>query len=175
MVRAQEAGRTWSTLPFAQRAPALARLRELVAHGAHEIAETIARGMGKPLIEALAFEVAAVLETLDDCIAHATDALDDQPIGASARLGRNKTLVFPLVFRYTPHAVVCVIAPVSFPFERAMTPAVIALAAGSAVIIKPSSAAPLVGALIERLLGEAFADFPRSTRILACIRLMLAS
>ncbi|HEU0202851.1 MAG TPA: aldehyde dehydrogenase family protein [Burkholderiaceae bacterium] len=156
VVRAQEAGRTWSTLPFAQRAPALTRLRELVAQRAHEIAETIAHGMGKPLIEALAFEVAAVLETLDDCIAHATDALADQPIGVSARVGGNKTLVF----RHTPHAVVCVIAPVSFPFERAMTPAVIALAAGSAVIVKPTSAAPLVGALIERLLDEAFADFP---------------
>jgi acyl-CoA reductase-like NAD-dependent aldehyde dehydrogenase len=56
--------------------------------------------------------------------------------------------------------VVCVIAPVSAPFERALTPAAIALTAGNAVIVQPAPSAPLVGVLIERLFDEALAGQP---------------
>jgi acyl-CoA reductase-like NAD-dependent aldehyde dehydrogenase len=157
---AQDAARAWGDLPFGSRAAALARLREVVARRAHEIAETIACGMGKPLIEALLFEVKRVLETLDDCIAHASDDLSDEPIAALVTLPALLGRYGALLQARTPRAVVCVIAPVSAPFERAMTPAVLALAAGNAVIVKPSSSAPLVGVLIERLFDEALLDFP---------------
>lgn len=150
---AREAARTWAELPASARAAALAPLRRLIALRAHEIAETIARGMGKPLIEALSFEVAPVLAALDLCIA--TDGRAAAAAALPARLRRyGDVLQSPL-----PGAVVCVIAPVSAPFELAMTPAVLALAAGDAVIVKTSSSAPLVGVLIERLFGETLAAF----------------
>lgn len=154
VARARQAGRVWGDLSFGQRAAALARLRSLVARHAPEIAETIARSMGKPLIEALSVEVSAVLDALDDCIAHAADDLADEPMAMPAQRGRT------VLIRRAPHAVVCVIAPVSSPFELAMAPAVGALAAGSAVIVKPASTAPLVGVLIERLFDDAFAETP---------------
>jgi acyl-CoA reductase-like NAD-dependent aldehyde dehydrogenase len=135
VARSRAAALAWRALPAATRATALSGLRELIARQAHEIAETIGRGMGKPLVEALALEVSAVLDALD-------------------------TLADPDRTPRSPHAVACVIAPVSMPFERAMTPAVLALAAGTAVIVKPSSAVPLVGVLIERLFNAAFAAFP---------------
>ena len=59
-----------------------------------------------------------------------------------------------------PRGVVCVIAPWNFPFELAMTPAITALAAGNAVIVKPTSAVPLLGEVIERLFNDAFKDHP---------------
>jgi succinate-semialdehyde dehydrogenase/glutarate-semialdehyde dehydrogenase len=160
VARARDAARRWGDLPFGPRAEALGRLRELIAQRAHEIAETIAQGMGKPLIEALSFEVARVIATLDDCIAYAAAELAGEPTAAGATLpallGRYQSALLPK----TPRAVVCVIAPVGLPFELAMTPAVIALMAGNAVIIKPSSTAPLVGVLIERLFDETLRDFP---------------
>ena len=55
---------------------------------------------------------------------------------------------------------VCVIAPWNFPFELAMTPAITALASGNAVIVKPTSSAPMVGDLSETLFNEAVKDFP---------------
>lgn len=158
VAQAQGAAQRWGALSFRQRGEALARLREAVAQRGREIAETIACGMGKPLIEALSFEVARVIETLDDCIAHARDDLAEEPVAAvitlPALLGRYRSVLLP----HTPRAVVCVIAPVSSPFELAVVPAVIALAAGNAVIVKPTSSAPLVGLLIERLFDEVFAD-----------------
>jgi acyl-CoA reductase-like NAD-dependent aldehyde dehydrogenase len=160
LVSARDAARAWGDLPFGRRAQTLVRLRHLVAQHAHDIAETIARGMGKPLIEALSFEVARVLETLDACIAHASDDLADEPAAAlitlPALLGRYRAALQP----QTRGAVVCVIAPVSAPFELAMTPAILALTAGNAVIVKTSSSAPVVGVLVERLFKAAFAALP---------------
>ena len=66
VARAEAAAGAWGNLPFRQRAEPLARLRELVAQRAREIAETIAGGTGRPLIETLLFEVTPVIDTLDD-------------------------------------------------------------------------------------------------------------
>jgi succinylglutamic semialdehyde dehydrogenase len=160
VARAKAAAGAWGDLPFRQRAEPLVQLRELVAQRARAIAETIARGTGKQLIEARLFEVAPVIDILDECIAHARDDLADEPLAAlvtlPALLGRYRTALLPR----TPRAVVSVIARITSPFELAMTPSVIALTAGNAVIVKPCSSAALVGVLIERLLNEAFADFP---------------
>ena len=73
-----------------------------------------------------------------------------------AHLGKHKRSII----RHAPRGVVCVIAPWNFPFELAMTPAITALAAGNAVMIKPTSAAPMVGDLIEILFNTAFKAFP---------------
>jgi len=165
VARAQAAARAWGDLSFRKRAEVLVRLRELVAQRAREIAETIAHGTGKPLIEALLLEVARVIDTLDECVAYATDDLADDPLAAlvilPALLGRYRAALLPR----TPRAVVCVIARISSPFELAMTPAVIALTAGNAVIVKSSSSAALVGVLIERLFYDAFTDFPGAAQV----------
>lgn len=160
VARAQSAGSAWRALSVAQRAQALRRLRDAVARRALEIGETIARGMGKPLIEALSFEVSTVIEALDACMTSASGDPAEEPVAASIALPAHPPWNRTVLFRQAPRAVVCVIAPVSSPFDRAMTPAVAALATGSAVIIKPTSAAPLVGALIERLFDEAFIEHP---------------
>src|SRR5258706_9728348 len=65
----------------------------------------------------------------------------------------------------TPPGVVCVLAPVSVSFAAAVGPAVKALAAGNAVIVKTTSSAPLIGALIERLFDVAFAEFPGGCQV----------
>lgn len=164
VAHAQVAGRAWGALPSGQRAVMLVRLRELIAQQTHEIAETIARGMGKPLIEALSFEVSPVIDALDAFLALVRAAPSagpaGEPVAAPATSPADPMRDSTALFGHTSGSVVCVIAPVSLPFERAMTPAVAALAAGKAVIVKSTSSAPLVGVLIERLFDEAFAEFP---------------
>lgn len=155
---AQRAALDWGRLSLPARAAALVPLRERIFGRAHEIADTIGRGMGKPLVEALSFEVLRVLAILDECIAPAGDPADD-PAAARATLPALLGRYAAVLQARTPGAVVCVIAPVSSPFELAMTPAVLALVAGHAVIVKPSSSAPLVGILIEQLFDEALPGF----------------
>lgn len=53
-----------------------------------------------------------------------------------------------------PLGVVLVIAPWNYPFQLAMAPVVGAVAAGNAVLIKPSEVAPAVSALLARLVPE---------------------
>lgn len=151
VARARDAAKRWGALAPAARAAALGQLRRVVAAHADEIADTISRGMGKPLIEALSLEAGGVLDTLDACIARTSAPGDLAPTpGRYADVLRSLSL----------GSVVCVIAPLSAPFELALTPAVIALAAGHAVVIKTSSSVPLVGLLIERLIAAAWPATP---------------
>ena len=156
VARARKAQETWGLLTFAERAKPLGILRDLIVARSPEIAETISRGMGKPLVEALSYDVAMVVEDLSDYIKHGVEYLADEPVEISANFGPHKKALI----RYVPRGVVCVIAPWNFPFELAMTPAVTALAAGNAVIVKPTSAVPLLGQVIERLFIDAFKDHP---------------
>jgi acyl-CoA reductase-like NAD-dependent aldehyde dehydrogenase len=97
-----------------------------------------------------------VVDQLDDYLAHAGEYLADQNVPLPAHLSLHKKSII----RSAPRGVVCVISPWNFPFELAMIPAITALTAGNAVILKPTSAAPMVGDLIETLFNTAFRDFP---------------
>jgi len=156
IAQAKTAQQTWGRLAFAERAKSLSVLRDLIRARAPEIADTITLGMGKPLVEALSFDVAMVVEDLSGYIDHGAEYLADEPVAIAAHFGAHKRALI----RYVPRGVVCVIAPWNYPFELAMTPAITALAAGNAVIVKPTSAVPLLGELIERLFNDAFKDHP---------------
>jgi acyl-CoA reductase-like NAD-dependent aldehyde dehydrogenase len=162
VARAREAARTWGALPFARRVPALARLRDLVVARAMEVAGTVSAGMGKPLVESLSFDVAMVVDDLEDYIRNGAGYLADEPVALPPGFGPDKRALV----RHAPRGVVAVIAPWNFPFELAMTPVLTALAAGNAVLVKPTSTVPLLGVLMERLLLEAFRDFPGLVQVL---------
>jgi acyl-CoA reductase-like NAD-dependent aldehyde dehydrogenase len=147
--RARRAAEAWGLASWEERGRVLARLKGHIASQAEEIARIIARSMGKPVQEALHFDVAMVLEDLQDAILHAEHYLADEKVELPSSLGRHKQGLV----RYAPRGVVAVIAPWNFPFELALSPAVAALAAGNAVLVKPTSAAPLVGDMIDRLFG----------------------
>ena len=56
---------------------------------------------------------------------------------------------------YEPLGVVAVISPWNFPLGIPLTQAAFAVAAGNAVVLKPSELTPLTGAWVERLFREA--------------------
>jgi acyl-CoA reductase-like NAD-dependent aldehyde dehydrogenase len=159
--RARRAAAVWGATPHAERARALARLRDLIVERAPGLAETISAGMGKPLVESLCYDVAMVVEHLDDYIARAGEYLADRPVPLPEAMGRKRALV-----RWAPRGIVAVISPWNYPFELAMTPAVSALAAGNAVVLKPTSAAPLVGEAIEKLFADALPEWPGLAQVL---------
>ncbi|BDU73760.1 aldehyde dehydrogenase family protein [Mesoterricola silvestris] len=160
--RARRAADAWGLAGWEERGRTLGKLRALIAARAQDIAATISRSMGKPLFEALHWDVAMVLEDLDDYLSHGERYLADEKVDLPARMERHKTALV----RYAPRGVVCIISPWNFPFELAMAPAVAALAAGNAVILKPTSAAPLVGDFLERLFAEAFQDWPGLAQVI---------
>ncbi len=154
VARARKAQQAWSALPFAERAKVLAVLRGVIVEHAEEIAETVSRGMGKPLVDALVGDVGLVLDEFNEYIEHGAEWLADEPVNVPAKFGTGKRALI----RYVPRGVVCLIAPWNFPFGIAMGPLIPALAAGNAVILKPTSAVPMVGVLLEKLFRKALPD-----------------
>jgi acyl-CoA reductase-like NAD-dependent aldehyde dehydrogenase len=162
VAQARRAAGVWAATSFADRGRALTRLRDLIKERAADLAGTVSAGMGKPMVEALVFDVGMVVDHLDDYIAHAAGYLADQSVELPGGFGGHKRALV----RHCPRGVVAVISPWNFPFQLAMSPAVAALAAGNAVLLKPTSAAPMVGEAIERLFAEAFKDWPGLVQVL---------
>src|SRR5271165_834232 len=130
----------WRMTPPEARAALLDRLADLIEENADEIARLETLDMGKPLRESRA----NVARSARTCryYAGAADKLqgDTIPIGFD---GLNMTLIEPL--GVTAH-----VTPWNYPFANACRSLPAALAAGSTVILKPSSET----ALTTLLLGE---------------------
>ncbi|MFM9949832.1 MAG: aldehyde dehydrogenase family protein [Saprospiraceae bacterium] len=70
---------------------------------------------------------------------------------------------FPLLgsssqIRYEPKGAVLIIAPWTFPLQLAMEPLISAVAAGNAVIVKPSEFTPHTSAIMKKMLLEVFPE-----------------
>jgi len=57
-----------------------------------------------------------------------------------------------------PLGVVGIVAPWNYPYQLSLTPAVAAIAAGNRVMIKPSEFTPRFSELLQRIVGESFAE-----------------
>lgn len=148
--RARRAQGPWGALTVRERTQRLQALRRVVARRLDEVAARVARNTGKTEAEVLIGEGLLVLSALEYVETYAHRVL---------RRRRRKT---PVVLagktswvEYMPKGVVLVIAPWNFPLQLALVPVIYALAAGNAVILKPSEATPDVGLLIEELVAEA--------------------
>lgn len=147
--RARAAQSSWGALSVPERARRLRRLRFIVADKVDKIARRVAESTGKTEAEVLVTELLLVLGALQYVEKHGPRLL---------RRRRKPTPIFlagkSSYIEYMPKGVVLVIAPWNFPLQLALVPAIYALAAGNAVILKPSEVTPMVGVLIEELIGQ---------------------
>ena len=126
--RAAETQRAWWVAGAPARAVALGRLAELLARRRDEVVDLVVREVGKPLSEARAEVDRAVSITTY----YAQQALS--PVGESfPASGRGR-----LWTERRPHGVAGLITPWNFPVAIPLWKAAPALAAGNAVVLKPS-------------------------------------
>ncbi len=136
--RARVAQAVWGAFSVRDRMRVLARAKDELLGRADEVVEIIHAETGKPRREALAADVIP-----------AADALDLYAKSADAMLGDEKLRFRPLWsvldsrLVYQPLGVIGVISPWNYPLGIPMSEAGAALAAGNAVVIKPSEHAPL--------------------------------
>lgn len=152
-VRARAAQRGWNSLPLRERVRKLRRLRHIIADRVDEIARRIAASTGKPVMEALTTELLLVLSALQFVEKRGPRVLRRRRVPTPVFLFGKRSYV-----ECGPKGVVLVISPWNFPFQLALVPTIYAVAAGNAVIVKPSEMTPLIGILIEELVAEA--QFP---------------
>lgn len=146
---ARYAAATGRTKPIAWRRATLVRLRELIAGSEAELLDAVANDFGKPRMEAFATEVGFMLFDIDHTLAHLDSWM------------RPEKVPTPLLFQpgsssivSEPLGVVCVIAPWNYPMQLLLVPMIAAIAAGNAVIGKPSELTPHTSAAMAKLVHE---------------------
>ncbi|MDT0143439.1 aldehyde dehydrogenase family protein [Microbacterium sp. PRC9] len=134
--RAREAGTWWAGLSYSERRRVLIAFKAAIARDAKALAATIARETGKPDGDAL-LEVMLTLGHLDWAAKNAEPVLKRRKVKAGlVNYNQHATL------GYVPYGVVGVIGPWNYPFYTPMGSISYALAAGNAVVFKPSELTP---------------------------------
>ncbi|HEX9415439.1 MAG TPA: aldehyde dehydrogenase family protein [Gaiellaceae bacterium] len=145
------AQRRWAGSSHAERRALLARAAHFLLDNAEELARTITAETGKPLLESYVAELFLALEHLRWTAEHAGKVL------AAERIRFTQPYLLHKRGRllYEPLGVVAVVSPWNFPFGIPFTQTVAAVAAGNAVVVKPSELTPLTGAWVQRAFEEA--------------------
>ena len=141
----------WKVTPFSERRKLVMDAREVILTEMDEIARLISDESGKPFGEAIAMEIAPVLDLMQYFARNAENMLRPKrvSIGIYALMGRSSKVV------YHPLGVVGVIPAWNYPFSIPLGETVMALLAGNTVVIKPSELTPLVGLKIGEIFEKA--------------------
>jgi len=142
--------RSGRTKPVVWRTTQLRRLRELLTAHGEELAAALHADLGKSSTEAFRTEINFVVREIDHTLEHLDEWLRPESAPVPAHLGEDATAWT----QYDPLGVVLVIAPWNYPAQLLLAPMAGALAAGNAVVVKPSELAPATSAFLARRLPE---------------------
>lgn len=142
VLRAREAFPAWRDLGLAGRIGVLERFRDLAAARKEELAQLIAREMGKAIWDARG-EAALLAPKVDVTLKEGLRFAEPLDGGPGARA------------TFHPRGVLAVLGPFNFPAHLPNGHIVPALALGNTVVFKPSELTPAVGAWMAALWSEA--------------------
>ena len=146
--RAQE---RWGALPWKARRQVLQRFWSILARDAESWAEAIRDEVGKPTIEGMA-EVVSTLDALRWTVRHARRTLASRALG---RAWQRALLIPPARLHWAPQGVIGIIGTWNYPLLLNAPTIAQALAAGNAVVWKPSDFARFSGKKLQDALWEA--------------------
>jgi len=151
VARARAAQGAWAALGVRHRLDVVKKFQRHLQEQKGDVARLIMREAGKPYVEALITEVMVVLDAAQFLIRHAYGLLRDEALphgnlAMKTKAGR---------IAREPHGVIGIVSPWNYPFSIPATEALAALAAGNAVVVKPSEFTSLVVLELEKLLHSA--------------------
>ncbi|MCC6624155.1 MAG: aldehyde dehydrogenase family protein [Deltaproteobacteria bacterium] len=135
--RARAASRRWGAMTHAQRRAELQSFRKGLAHEAGALAELVHLETGKPRVDAIA-EVMLAVQHVHHALERAEAVLSPRVVSSGLMANFKSTISFH------PLGVIAVIGPWNYPIYTPMGSIAYALAAGNAVVFKPSELTPLV-------------------------------
>ena len=136
---ARPAAQWWAGLGFKERARRLRQWRGWLVNHSNELAELVHEENGKPVDDAI-IEISVAVEHLDWAATHAGRVLRRTSTRPGLLAVNHRTSV-----EYLPYGVVGVIGPWNWPVHTPLGSISYALAAGNAVVFKPSEYTPLIG------------------------------
>jgi acyl-CoA reductase-like NAD-dependent aldehyde dehydrogenase len=145
---ARAAASWWAGLGFAGRAERLQRWKGVLTRRSAQLAEVVHAETGKPHADAM-LEIVLAIDHTAWAAKHARKVLGSQRRSAGLLMANQAATV-----EYQPLGVVGVIGPWNYPVFTPMGSIAYALAAGNAVVFKPSEYTPGVG----KWLADSFAE-----------------
>ncbi len=138
-----------ATKPVAWRIGQLRAMRAMLTTHSSAFEAALAADLGKNATESFLVEIGFVIGEIDHTLKHLRRWLRPRRVGVpGAVLPARASIV------REPLGVVLVIAPWNYPVQLMLTPVVGALAAGNAVVLKPSELAPATSAAIAELVPK---------------------
>ncbi len=148
VARARETAAWWADLGFDGRKEILDQWRGVIARRAAQLADVVHRETGKPHSDAM-LEVALTVDHLAWAAKHAPKALGRRKMSSGPLMANQASTL-----EYLPLGVIGVIGPWNYPVFTPMGSIGYALAAGNAVVFKPSELTPGVGVWLAEALRE---------------------
>ena len=150
VVSARAAQPAWAEAGFEARAKVLLDARRWMVANAERVVATIVAETGRPVDETQFAELSYGLSALEFWARQAPLYLADEEIASASPFVRGRRLIV----RYAPLGVVGVIGPWNYPLNNSFGDCIPALAAGNAVVLKPSEVTPLTSLLLAEMLAE---------------------
>ncbi|HJC29449.1 MAG TPA: aldehyde dehydrogenase family protein [Candidatus Dietzia intestinipullorum] len=152
--RARAAARWWATQGPRGRKEWLLEYKRAVATRSDELADLITAETGKPTEDSL-LEVLLTVSHLEWAAKNADKVLRRRPVSAGLLMSNQKAYV-----EYQPYGVVGAIGPWNYPAFTPMGTLSYAMAAGNAVVFKPSELTPGVGVWLAEVWDSLGASQP---------------
>src|SRR5215213_5997700 len=144
VARARAAQPGWEALGFEGRTKVLRRMQKWVVDNADRIVETIVSETGKTHDDAFLNEILYGSTAFAFWAKHAAGYLADERVRSASPFVAGRKLVV----RYRPLGVIGVIGPWNYPLTNSFGDCIPALAAGNAVVLKPSEVTPLTSQVL---------------------------
>lgn len=152
--RARIAATWWAAIGFDERRRRLSRFKGLLAKRSRELAELVHAENGKPTDDAL-LEIILSVEHTNWAALHAERVLKRRAVRPGLL-----TLNHAAHVQYQPLGVLGIIGPWNYPVFTPIGSIVYALAAGNAVVFKPSEYTPAVGQWLVDAIAEVVPEQP---------------
>jgi aldehyde dehydrogenase (NAD+) len=137
------------TKPYAWRVSQLRALKRLLVDDGAELEAALLQDLRKNPDESLLTEINLVVAEIDHALKHLRRWLRPSRVAVPALIAPASAEILN-----EPLGVVLVIAPWNYPVQLLLNPIVGALAAGNAVVAKPSELAPATSATLARLIAK---------------------
>jgi len=153
--------RRWT--PFSERKKVLGFILDYVLQNADQLVDVVSRDAGKTRHNAMLGEVWPVVEKARWTIKHGERYLAPETVSAGLFVHKRARV------EYQPLGVIGVIAPWNYPLQNILGPAIPALMAGNAVIIKASEWVAWSSAHFQKVFNAAFKAAGYSTDLVRIV------
>ncbi|XP_058019831.1 aldehyde dehydrogenase family 3 member A2 [Ahaetulla prasina] len=147
--QARAAFNTGKTRPLAFRIQQLKALKKMVQEKEKEFSTALKADLNKSELNSFSYEFMIVLGEIDLMLEKVPDWASPQAVEKTVLTLSDKTYI-----HREPLGVVLVIGAWNYPFVLIMQPLIAAIAAGNAVVIKPSEISENVAKMFEKLLPQ---------------------